>query len=466
MSGPERTMMFVYKTGLTAKLSGTGSMRGKEWTLGAGTFSIGREPTNDLPLATEPGVSKVHCKIAMEDGQYVVEDQESRNGTLVNGQAVKRSVLKDGDQLRICNAIFKFTQEGGTDPATLPAVPDPPAPPPRAPAEDAPPAAAAKPAASKGKGKTKAPPPKPRSAAPFFLLGMVLFSGFAGAALYVSGVLDPLVNGGGTKARSVADPRPIPDDPKRGADVAAGGTKASPADKPGEGTADTSAKVDPPGSTTTTPPPAGGSALPTALEGTLSVVAGSGGGEGVKVAHTQERKVGAVLVKVGSAVRKGQALLQYEDPEASRRLATQRELFNQLKEVAAASNSPRAQKELDSAKADLDRASSAVSALRLNAPADGTVQELVASAGARGKKGEPAVVLAAGGSADVVTVVVPVPGPLEARFRKGARAKVTVGGRTVDATVEKLADGKATLTLPEKPRDAADGAAASVAVPH
>ena len=47
-------------------------------------------------------VSRVHCRLtaSKEDG-LVVEDLDSTNGTLVNGEAVERAVLKTGDKLTV-----------------------------------------------------------------------------------------------------------------------------------------------------------------------------------------------------------------------------------------------------------------------------------------------------------------------------------------------------------------------------
>ncbi len=45
-------------------------------------------------------VSRMHCRLLVADGELVVENLGSTNGTFVNGQKVERATLKAGDQLR------------------------------------------------------------------------------------------------------------------------------------------------------------------------------------------------------------------------------------------------------------------------------------------------------------------------------------------------------------------------------
>ncbi|MBI1945903.1 MAG: FHA domain-containing protein [Deltaproteobacteria bacterium] len=114
MSGPERTVMFQLPSMLAGKLACVaGTLAGRSWELSAGTFVIGRNDNSDLPLTVEPGVSKVHCKIVAEGEHYLLVDCESRNGTIVNGAPVQRVKLRDGDEVRICGCVLRFSQTGG-----------------------------------------------------------------------------------------------------------------------------------------------------------------------------------------------------------------------------------------------------------------------------------------------------------------------------------------------------------------
>ena len=53
--------------------------------------------------------SRVHCRLEVSDGELWVEDLDSVNGTLVNGELVTRQALNSGDQLTVGITTFKVT---------------------------------------------------------------------------------------------------------------------------------------------------------------------------------------------------------------------------------------------------------------------------------------------------------------------------------------------------------------------
>jgi pSer/pThr/pTyr-binding forkhead associated (FHA) protein len=58
---------------------------------------MGKGPRNDIVIA-DPAVSAAHAVIRIEDGEYVVSDIGSRNGTFVNGERISAThALKHGD---------------------------------------------------------------------------------------------------------------------------------------------------------------------------------------------------------------------------------------------------------------------------------------------------------------------------------------------------------------------------------
>jgi pSer/pThr/pTyr-binding forkhead associated (FHA) protein len=57
-------------------------------------------------------VSRLHAEIKPWDGEYVIKDLKSRNGTFVNGTRVEVSVLKPGDTIRLGDVDFHFEKEG------------------------------------------------------------------------------------------------------------------------------------------------------------------------------------------------------------------------------------------------------------------------------------------------------------------------------------------------------------------
>ena len=64
--------------------------------------SVGREPENELSLSWDPEASRLHALLERLGGSWtVVDDQLSRNGTLVNGVRVRgRRRLNDRDVIR------------------------------------------------------------------------------------------------------------------------------------------------------------------------------------------------------------------------------------------------------------------------------------------------------------------------------------------------------------------------------
>src|SRR3954451_11579479 len=69
--------------------------------------TIGREEGNGLRLNDER-VSRYHAKVQFEDGDVIVTDLDSTNGTRVNGSAVQIRRLRPGDQLSIGRTMLLF----------------------------------------------------------------------------------------------------------------------------------------------------------------------------------------------------------------------------------------------------------------------------------------------------------------------------------------------------------------------
>jgi serine phosphatase RsbU (regulator of sigma subunit) len=61
-------------------------------------FRIGRQPENHLVLR-DTRISRTHARIVAENGEYVLEDSNSRHGTFVNGQRVERHPLRNSDRI-------------------------------------------------------------------------------------------------------------------------------------------------------------------------------------------------------------------------------------------------------------------------------------------------------------------------------------------------------------------------------
>jgi hypothetical protein len=72
---------------------------------------LGRGTDCDLRLV-DPGVSRHHAEIRVEDGEVVLVDLGSTNGTFVNGQPVRRVALADGTRVTLGRTTLVFRRDG------------------------------------------------------------------------------------------------------------------------------------------------------------------------------------------------------------------------------------------------------------------------------------------------------------------------------------------------------------------
>jgi pSer/pThr/pTyr-binding forkhead associated (FHA) protein len=86
----------------------------KEFALSQGVITIGRLPDN-LIQVDNLAVSGHHAKIYWETDHYVLEDNNSLNGTYVNNRRVSRAVLKNGDEVLIGKHTLAFKDEWHED---------------------------------------------------------------------------------------------------------------------------------------------------------------------------------------------------------------------------------------------------------------------------------------------------------------------------------------------------------------
>jgi len=94
------------KTGVLIK---TGEGKTPFWPLFKSTVRLGRGVENDIVLA-HPSVSREHAEIVQTpDGGWQIADRESRNGTRVNGIAVARRRLREGDLIALGEVTLRFS---------------------------------------------------------------------------------------------------------------------------------------------------------------------------------------------------------------------------------------------------------------------------------------------------------------------------------------------------------------------
>lgn len=80
---------------------------GMKITVGGRRINIGRRESNEMPL-TDMNTSRLHAYITFEDGNHVLHDAKSLNGTYVNGQRITRRTLCSGDKIKVGNTIILY----------------------------------------------------------------------------------------------------------------------------------------------------------------------------------------------------------------------------------------------------------------------------------------------------------------------------------------------------------------------
>ena len=84
--------------------------------LEGGRLTLGSDAANDLALAADPTLSRLHAVLERYGAGWCVRDLDSRNGTFVNGQRVWRErPLRPGDELRVgaTRLVYRNDQPSG-----------------------------------------------------------------------------------------------------------------------------------------------------------------------------------------------------------------------------------------------------------------------------------------------------------------------------------------------------------------
>ena len=82
----------------------------KEVQLTKERTTLGRRPYNDVVI-DNLAVSGEHAALQMNGNEVLLEDLNSTNGTYVNGKAVKKQALQNGDTIEVGKYKIKFVNE-------------------------------------------------------------------------------------------------------------------------------------------------------------------------------------------------------------------------------------------------------------------------------------------------------------------------------------------------------------------
>ena len=71
------------------------------------SLTIGREEGNDIAIE-DPVLSRQHARVLTVEKDQIIEDLQSRNGTLLNGRPLTRQILQHGDVIQLGSHHLRY----------------------------------------------------------------------------------------------------------------------------------------------------------------------------------------------------------------------------------------------------------------------------------------------------------------------------------------------------------------------
>ena len=86
-----------------------GPDKGREYTLDD-SQTVGRLADNAITIV-DNRLSRKNTSIKSENGQWVIEDLNSKNGTFLNNESITQRLLSDGDEIRLGDTWLTFFRD-------------------------------------------------------------------------------------------------------------------------------------------------------------------------------------------------------------------------------------------------------------------------------------------------------------------------------------------------------------------
>ncbi|MCP4340874.1 MAG: FHA domain-containing protein [Desulfobulbaceae bacterium] len=87
-----------------------GSLAGKRYKITKDVFKIGRNEDNDICITEDDYVSGNHAFLSYQNGNLFLSDQNSHNGTYLNGKKVAGPLMvRQDDKIGVGNSVFQVT---------------------------------------------------------------------------------------------------------------------------------------------------------------------------------------------------------------------------------------------------------------------------------------------------------------------------------------------------------------------
>jgi hypothetical protein len=86
-----------------------GPLAGKQFIMFKDTTILGSSPKADVYLFKDDAIEPKHAIVTNRGGRFEIEDCKTPDGTYVNGIAITRAVLADGDQIVLGKTVLQFS---------------------------------------------------------------------------------------------------------------------------------------------------------------------------------------------------------------------------------------------------------------------------------------------------------------------------------------------------------------------
>ena len=88
-----------------------GPLTGKQFVIFKSPMVIGSAPKCDIYIFKDPDIAPNHATITKAGNKYVLADENTSQGTYVNGRGIDRYILQQGDVVSIGGAVFKYNEK-------------------------------------------------------------------------------------------------------------------------------------------------------------------------------------------------------------------------------------------------------------------------------------------------------------------------------------------------------------------
>jgi hypothetical protein len=72
-------------------------------------YTIGRSAENNIQIKNDSKVSRKHCRLSRRSNQFFIQDLQSSNGTVVDGELIDERKLVGGEEIKVGETIFRFS---------------------------------------------------------------------------------------------------------------------------------------------------------------------------------------------------------------------------------------------------------------------------------------------------------------------------------------------------------------------